>query len=177
MYFARRRISFTSWSRYRQLFRKLLFWGAIVGLLGNAIYATLIMDLPRYEPTLELPVAIAAQGVSAPLLMLFYISAICLSALHPPWGRRLQILAPVGRMALSNYLLQSIACTLIFYGYGLSLFGKVGAAWRIVLTLGIYLLQIPLSHWWMGRFLYGPAEWVWRSLTYGTRQPVLNRQA
>ena len=175
-YFARRRI-FKELESHRQLFRKLLFWGAIIGLLGNAIYATLIMDLPRYELTPELLIATIAQGVGAPLLMLCYVSAICLLALHPTWGRRLQILAPVGRMALSNYLLQSIICTLIFYGYGLGLFGKVGAAWGIVLTLGIYLLQIPLSHWWMSRFLYGPAEWLWRSLTYGTRQPLLNRQA
>jgi uncharacterized protein len=104
--------------------------------------------------------------------MLAYVSAICLLALRPSWGSRLQMLAPLGRMALSNYLLQSIVCTLIFYSYGLGLFGKVGAAWGIALTVVIYLLQIPLSQWWMSRFLYGPAEWLWRSLTYGKMQPM-----
>lgn len=70
------------------------------------------------------------------------------------------------------YLSQSIICTLIFYGYGLGFFGKMGAAIGILLTFAIYLLQIPFSHWWMKRFQYGPAEWLWRSLTYRQRQPL-----
>ncbi|MCS6828531.1 MAG: DUF418 domain-containing protein [Caldilinea sp.] len=170
-YFAKRHI-FDDIQAHRPLFRQLLIWGGVIGLIGNAIYATLIMDLPRYNVTPELLIATVAQGVGAPLLMLAYVSAICLLAPLPTWGRRLQMLAPMGRMALSNYLLQSIVCTLIFYSYGLGLFGKVGAAWGIALTVVIYLLQIPLSHWWMSRFLYGPAEWLWRSLTYGKMQPM-----
>ncbi|GIV70042.1 DUF418 domain-containing protein [Caldilinea sp.] len=170
-YFAKRRI-FNDLEAHRPLFRQLLIWGGVIGLTGNAIYATLIMELPRYDVTPELLIATVAQGVGAPLLMLAYVSAICLLALRPSWGSRLQMLAPLGRMALSNYLLQSIVCTLIFYSYGLGLFGKVGAAWGIALTVVIYLLQIPLSQWWMSRFLYGPAEWLWRSLTYGKMQPM-----
>ena len=99
-------------------------------------------------------------------------SAFCLLALNPVWGKRIQVLAPVGQMALSNYLTQSIVCTLIFYGYGLGLFGQMGMAAGIGLTLVIYLLQIPISHWWMKRFKYGPAEWLWRSLTYLKPQPM-----
>ena len=75
-------------------------------------------------------------------------------------------------MALTNYLLQSVICTLLFYSYGLGLFGKVGHAAGIGLTLVIYLLQIPFSRWWMQRFQYGPAEWLWRSLTYLKLQPM-----
>jgi uncharacterized protein len=75
-------------------------------------------------------------------------------------------------MALTNYLFQSIVCTLIFYGYGLGLFGKVGPALGIGFTGVIYLIQIPISHWWMKRFRYGPAEWLWRSLTYWHIQPM-----
>ncbi|MFN3335730.1 MAG: DUF418 domain-containing protein, partial [Caldilinea sp.] len=159
----------------RPFFRKLLIWGLIVGLIGNAIYATLIMGVPRYNLSTELVIAMIAQGIGAPLLMLAYVSAICLLALRPAWGRRLQVLAPVGQMALTNYLLQSIIATTIFYGYGLALFGKVGAAWGIVLTVVIYLLLIPFSHWWMKRFLYGPAEWLWRSMTYWKWQPMHRR--
>ncbi|MCX7861171.1 MAG: DUF418 domain-containing protein, partial [Chloroflexus sp.] len=70
------------------------------------------------------------------------------------------------------YLLQSIVCTAIFYSYGLALFGKVGAAAGMALTIVIYLLQIPLSHWWKQRFLYGPVEWLWRSFTYRKWQPI-----
>ena len=74
-------------------------------------------------------------------------------------------------MALTNYLLQSIICTTIFYGYGFGFFGQVGAAAGLLLTIVIYVLQIPWSHWWLARFQFGPAEWLWRTLTYGQRQP------
>lgn len=175
VYFAKRGI-FNDLDAHRPLLRKLLAWGLTVGLVGNAIYATLIMGIPRYDASIELLVATVAQGIGAPLLMLGYVAAICLLALRPAWGRRLALLAPVGQMALTNYLLQSIICTMIFYGYGLALFGQVGAAWGIVLSLAIYLLQIPFSHWWMRRFLYGPAEWLWRSMTYLKAQPMRRRR-
>ena len=129
-------------------------------------------SIPRYDASIDLLIATVAQGIGAPLLMLAYVAAISLLALRPAWGRRLSALAPVGQMALTNYLLESIIGTLIFYGYGLALFGRVGAAWGIVLTVVIYLLLIPFSHWWMRRFLYGPAEWLWRSMTYWKLQPM-----
>lgn len=156
----------------REQLRKLLGWGLILGLSGNALYATLILSLSPIEPTWPLLLPVLGQAIGAPLLMLAYVSGICLLALSPTWGKRLGVLAPVGQMALTNYLTQSIICTLIFYGYGLGQFGKMGTAMGIGLTLVIYLLQIPFSHWWMAQFKYGPAEWVWRSLTYGKPQPM-----
>ncbi len=85
-------------------------------------------------------------------------------------------LAAVGRMALTNYLLQSITGVLIFSGYGLGLFGTFGrfSLWWFI--LGIWAMQLLLSPWWMARFRYGPAEWLWRTLTYMRAQPV-RRQA
>ena len=174
VWFGRRRI-FADLEAHRPFFRKLLVWGFTLGLIGNAIYATLIMSIPRYDASVTLVIATVTQGIGAPLLMLGYVSAICLLALRPPWGRRLAVLAPVGQMALTNYLLESLIATMIFYGYGLALFGQVGAAWGIVLTVVIYLLLIPFSHWWMRRFLYGPAEWLWRSMTYWKWQPIRRR--
>jgi len=171
VWFGKRR-KFQDLEANRPFFRKLLVWGLIVGLAGNAIYATLILTSPRFEPTGSLLVATVAQAIGAPLLSLAYVSAICLLALRPAWGRWLQVLAPVGQMALTNYLLESIICTLIFYGYGLGLFGKMGSAVGILLTVAIFLLLIPFSHWWMKRFRYGPAEWLWRSMTYLKRQPM-----
>jgi uncharacterized protein len=170
-YFGKRRI-FNDLAAHRPLFRRLLVVGLIVGLAGNALYATLIMPAARFEPGGSLALATAAQGIGAPLLSLAYISAICLLALRPAWGRALQVLAPVGQMALTNYLLESIICTLIFYGYGLGFFGKMGSAVGILLTIAIFLLLIPFSHWWMKRFRYGPAELLWRSMTYLKRQPM-----
>jgi uncharacterized protein len=105
-------------------------------------------------------------------LSFFYASVIILLAQRQPWKTRLAPLAAVGRMALSNYLFQSLVCTTIFYGYGLGLFGKVGPAAGVGLTFAIYAMQIPLSLWWLRRFRFGPMEWVWRSLTYGRLQPM-----
>lgn len=171
VYFGKRE-AFRNLEASRGLFRTLLVWGLIIGLAGNALYATMILSLPRIEPGWPLLLATIGHTIGAPLLMLAYVSAFCLLACSPGWSKRLQVLAPVGQMALTNYLTQSIVCTLIFYGYGLGLFGKVGTAAGIGLTIVIYLLQIPFSHWWMKRFSYGPAEWVWRSLTYLKPQPI-----
>jgi uncharacterized protein len=69
-------------------------------------------------------------------------------------------------------VLQSLVCTLLFGGFGFGLYEKVGAAGLWGITFAVYLLQIPFSAWWLGRFRFGPLEWVWRSLTYGQRQPM-----
>lgn len=171
VYFGKRRI-FQDLEANRPLFRRLLAWGSILGLTGNAISATVTMPITRVEPSWPYLLATVAQGIGAPMLCLAYISAIALLTGIPAWNQRLKLLTPVGQMALTNYLSQSIICTLIFYGYGFGLFGTIGASAGIVLTIVIYLIQIPVSHWWMKRFRYGPAEWLWRSLTYWQIQPM-----
>lgn len=75
-------------------------------------------------------------------------------------------LAPVGRMALTNYLMQSIISTFIFYGHGLGLYGTMGRASLWWVIIGIWVFQIITSRWWLSKFKFGPFEWVWRSLTY-----------
>jgi uncharacterized protein len=65
-----------------------------------------------------------------------------------------------------------VASLLLFYGFGLGLIGKVGPAATLGLTLAIFCAQVAFSHWWLARFRFGPAEWVWRSLTYGKAQPM-----
>jgi uncharacterized protein len=86
--------------------------------------------------------------------------------------RRLGLLAAVGRTALSNYLLQSILCTLIFYGHGLGLFGSVERVGQVAIVAGVWIVQIVLSNLWLRRFRFGPAEWLWRSATYRRWQPM-----
>jgi len=86
------------------------------------------------------------------------------------WRRRLAPLAAAGRMALTNYIMQSVICTLIFYSFGLGLFGQVGAFAGLAISIAIWLAQLPISAAWLSRFRFGPLEWVWRSLTYGRRQ-------
>src|SRR5262249_10128349 len=103
---------------------------------------------------------------------LAYGSGIML-ALSRPWPRRLLApLAPLGRMALSNYLMQSILATWIFYSYGLGLYDKISPIEEIPIVIGMYGAQIVAAGWWLRRYRFGPAEWAWRSLTYGKTQPM-----
>ncbi len=105
-------------------------------------------------------------------MALGYIGIImwgCKSSLFPTLKKWL---APFGRMALTNYLLQSIIATFIFYGHGLGLFGTIGRAEQWGYILGIWLFQILFSKWWLGRFKFGPFEWLWRSLTYWEVQSI-----
>jgi len=81
-------------------------------------------------------------------------------------------LAPVGKMALTNYLMQSIIATTIFYGHGFGLFGNYGRAGLYFFVFGIWVFQIIFSHYWMHYFQFGPFEWLWRSLTYWKLQPM-----
>lgn len=91
------------------------------------------------------------------------------------WGglARLQaVLAAVGRMALSNYLLQTLMATTLFYGHGFGLFGAVERTGQLVVVLTIWIFQLVWSPLWLHYFRFGPAEWLWRSLTYWRSQPM-----
>jgi uncharacterized protein len=79
--------------------------------------------------------------------------------------------AAVGRTALSNYLLQTVICTTIFYGHGLGLYGSVDRVGQLGIVLGVWTVQLIASPLWLRRYRFGPAEWLWRSLTYGNRPP------
>jgi uncharacterized protein len=75
--------------------------------------------------------------------------------------------SPVGRLALSVYLTQSLAFTTLFYGYGLGFVGRTGPAGVTEFAILIFALQLVVCDWWVRRYRFGPAEWVWRGLTYG----------
>lgn len=83
-------------------------------------------------------------------------------------------LAAVGRMALTNYLLQTVICTTIFYGHGLGYYGSVERLGQIGVVFGVWALQLIASPLWLRRYRFGPAEWLWRALTYGAR-PAMRR--
>ncbi|HEX5694556.1 MAG TPA: DUF418 domain-containing protein [Arenimonas sp.] len=117
----------------------------------------------------------SAQGLQMAggvLQSLGYIAWL-LRALETPGGQRvLGLLAPAGRMALTNYLLQSLVATFIFFGYGLGYFEQLPRAWQPVYVFVFFALQVALSHWWMARFRFGPAEWAWRAATYLSLPPM-----
>ena len=115
--------------------------------------------------------ALQAASAAAPILLAAaYVSGLLLW-LNPRRAAALPGFAAVGRMALSNYLLQSVVLGFIFYGYGLGLFGHIGSAAAACIGIALYAAQLRFSLWWLRSFRFGPFEWLWRSLTYGRAQP------
>ncbi|MFD1361028.1 DUF418 domain-containing protein [Lentibacillus salinarum] len=103
---------------------------------------------------------------------LFYLFSITLIGQSQLGQKVLKLFSYVGRMSLSNYILQSVICFVLFYGIGFGLYGSVRPIATVGIVIIVYSLQIVLSRWWLVRFRYGPLEWVWRSLTYKKRQPL-----
>lgn len=113
---------------------------------------------------------------SALALGIAYATGFVLLYLRPFWRRWLQVLAPVGRMALTHYLAQSLIGVGLFYGIGLGIGPGWGTAPWLAVWAAAFALQIAASHAWLARFRYGPMEWLWRWLTDGSR-PALRRYA
>jgi len=101
-----------------------------------------------------------------------YIFLLILAYHSPRTHRFVAPLGAVGRMALTNYLTHSIVFTTLANGYGFGLYGRVTPFVGLMMTLGIFVVQIWLSNAWLARFRFGPMEWLWRSLTYGRLQPM-----
>jgi len=106
------------------------------------------------------------------LIALGYIGVIMLICKSIHLSKLTGRFAAVGRMALTNYLMQTIICTTIFYGHGLGFFGRIERGGQILIVFIVWILQLWLSPIWLRYFRFGPAEWVWRSLTYLRLQPV-----
>ena len=130
----------------RKFWLPIFVGGAVVGIAGTAVHS----DLAAHAP-----------------LAFAYGAAVLL------WLPRAPLLAAGGQMALTNYLMQSVVFCLVFYGYGLGQFGRVGVWPTVAGGVVFYVVQLVFSRAWLRRFHFGPAEWLWRSLTYGQRQPML----
>jgi len=145
------------------------------GLGGNLVFAAVNHV---YQPDLTQPGASAAvmwvaASTGVPALSLAIGAVVLLAGLQPRWQRLLKPFSFVGRTALTNYLLQSVIGTWIFYGFGLGYFGTVSPLEGVGLAVGIYLVQVLASGLWLRRFRFGPLEWLWRTLTYARLQPLL----
>lgn len=150
---------------HRQLLVSLAVFGLGLGALMTALgsdsrwvrdgdFLTALLQVV----TASLSPLVLATGYGAGMLLLF----------HSAPGRGvMHFLAPLGRMAFTNYIVQSLLFTWIFYGYGLGLFNRLGPASALALGIAVFLLQVAFSRWWLARHRFGPLEWLWRTLTYG----------
>lgn len=161
-------------SAHLPLFKRLALYGIPMGcglgLIGSSIATGYVSGQPPglYQFALgltmlgNLPACLGYVGV----LVLMLHSTTVLS--------KVRVLAPAGRMALTNYLFQSVIGSLFFYGYGLGYWG-MGRAWQVVFVAVVFALQVVFSHIWLAKFHYGPMEWLWRSITY-LKFPVMRRR-
>lgn len=105
-------------------------------------------------------------------LATIYVAGIILLFQKPRWHNRLMAFYAPGRMGLTTYLVQGLVGVLVFFGFGLGLIGVIGALASVGIGLVLFILQTYFSKWWLGKFKYGPIEWLWRSLTYFKAQPL-----
>lgn len=145
--------------------RAWLPWFFAAAVVVNLIYIFAFMQE-------RLRLELVSLAVGGPLLCIVYVGGLGLLMEKPVWRARLAPLAAVGRVALTNYLLQSAICTTLFYGYGFGLYGQFGSTSNFLVALIVFTCQIVLSTWWLQRFHFGPIEWLWRMLTYGQWQPL-----
>ena len=102
----------------------------------------------------------------------FMVGVIALLCRMPSLSGVARVFAAAGQMALTNYLSQSALALFVFTGAGLALYGQLSRFELYYIVAAIWILQLTWSSLWLRHFRYGPAEWVWRSLTYWRRQPM-----
>ena len=150
--------------QYRPYLKPAIKAGAFIGMPASVVTAlTTLWAAGTHWEVFGLALSIA----TAPLLT-FGIIALMLRLFGTKHGQFWRdALAPAGRMALSNYLLQSLICSFIFYGFGLGLIDKTTALENVLIGLAIFVFQLFLSRWWMRHYHYGPLEWLLRAITIG----------
>lgn len=173
-FWAGRKMIYTQLDNYTSLFKKLRFWGLLIGIPAGI--ASFYFEF--FQKKIPDPVGIFHTffyAISVVPLCLAYTSMICLHWLKRKGNTSIKYLAPMGRMALTNYLMQTVLGIGIYYGIGLGLGGNKGPVFFISLGLVVYFFQVVYSNLWLRYFNYGPLEWIWRQLTYGKRLPLKNK--
>lgn len=157
--------------------RRIACWTLPVGLLASLPVRLLADEL--WQPIEGDPTPMFLARCLRPALALLvaagYAAAVVVALHHPRWRRLFLPFAAVGRMALSNYLVQGLLIGFVLYGFGLGMAGRIGATRVVAVCLAFFALQIVASHLWLAYFRFGPMEWLWRALTYRS-WPRLRRE-
>lgn len=145
--------------------------GLLFGLIVRLVYTELWSPMGESEGLVTL--ARILRSPAALVLAAGYCAGIVV-AMQRPWGQRLfGVFAPVGQMALTNYLVQGFLYAFVLYGgmLGLGLAGRIGSFAILLTCIAFFAFQTMFSHWWLAHYRFGPMEWLWRALTYGERPP------
>jgi uncharacterized protein len=159
---------------YKPLLKKVCAVCLPVGLAGMVfVYEAEAHHVPGSKPTLVLFLARVLYFPMAHVMSAGYASGLAVLIQNGAWKRRFTPFAAVGRMALTNYLTESVVCTLFYSSTGL--YGRVGPAWGLVPTVVLFGAQTVFSNWWLASHRFGPMEWLWRGMTYG-KFPSLRKE-
>jgi len=145
---------------------KLWIVTAIFGFGGNVIFVWAYHLQNLFVPNEYNVIYAFMQILSVPSLTTFYVCSFALLSQNISGQKLLSIFAPMGRIALTNYVMQSLIISLILFGFGMGYYGKIAPSWGILCCLGIFSFQLLFSHWYVRYFSYGPLEWIWRKFTY-----------
>lgn len=145
----------------------------IGGLIGLPLAAFSAYAMGEHMASAPWRIAGTFSAITgAPLMSLGYLGAVLLAVNSGVAGAAGRALMATGRMALTNYLTQSLVATSVFYYYGLGWFGTVGQARQLLFVALVFACQVAISVLWMKYFRFGPMEWLWRSFTYLKAQPM-----
>lgn len=153
--------------------------GVLWGLLLFCIFFCINKMIPLFEVEGKWAIRMvklltnsyANLGLMCMMIGIFILSYFRLDA-----QKILDKLAPMGRMSLTNYMVQSVVGMFLFCGFGLNLGPKCGAGLSFLIAIIFFITQMQYSRWWMQRFHYGPVEWVWRSLTWFSKDIPFKRK-
>jgi uncharacterized protein len=140
--------------------------------IGLPVMALIVLATKVLPTTSALIAIIEDQYITGPLLCLGLASTITLGYLNSPGRRVFAWIQPMGQMALTNYLSQSLVMTFLAYGWGLGLALRLNGFAVLAAAVALYVVQASLSWAWLRRYSYGPCEWVWRCVTYGRWMPI-----
>ena len=151
------------------LVRRIQWWALGIGLIcGSGFVVWRSVAANPMDPSVWRILAGTGYIFGRVSIMIFYVATIVRAVCNEHWRRRLAPITLTGRMPLTNYLLQTLIGVTLFYHWGLGLWGEVGPALDLLLAVAIFfVIQVPLTRWWLSRFQRGPMEHLWRVLTYG----------
>ncbi len=167
-YCAGRQRFFADLEAWKPLLRRITRWGFALGLPLSFAYAWSGVNGHPWGLTAHS----ALYTFSVFPMGFAYMAGLCLLYQRHSASRIWRAFAAPGRMALSNYLYQTVCGMLVFYGIGLGLGADMSLSFALLIALGVYLLGMLLSSLWVKYFRFGPVEWLWRMLTYGQYLPI-----
>jgi len=162
LYIGRNKI-YANLEDHSSLLKKVRFYGFLIGIPTTLLYAWSAMNGHPWN----LVARSTLYTVSILPLSLAYITTICLWYIGHKKNAVFRIFAAPGRMALTNYIMQSVFGMIIFYGIGFGLGASVGLVYVELIAVGVFFVQILYSYAWLSKWRFGPLEWGWRMLTYG----------